>query len=547
MALLKYNICFMAMLFPALVFAISIDHDRNYKEHGRIGVVLNLNANIELQRHDIQIEQLKRGDFQCRVEEGNVSISRQSGGKLWLNFAPCLPKIMENQTGGVPVLYSFRFKLKIGDKWTPLDFKDADMCIVYPEYCDRSTSGLQENTTPVVATSSSSAPNKNASNGSINVISISPTCKALSVLINYELDEIKQRGKPFGKVEFRTISASRRKTMPSNDPNFKWEILFSPNLNDQYDKLDFIFIDKSGAEHKYHCNDNILQKGDVWGACLESLKMYERPVTQSEQNVQSSSNHSLYVIIGLCVILLIIVLAFTYAKSRSKRQSVKLTDKAANSDVEIKSSEITFLNEDKTEKVQWKEPSLKTISSLVDDNYLLLANLTSFYPDSAVANVYIDKQAAYDIFVLVRESVKSRPAPEVGGFLMGREFESQNGSTYDLMIDAFLPDLNPNLQNNVNIQFSDQLSIDELDYVNAHHKSKKVGWIHTHPGHGIFLSPTDINSHFRAFPQLFQIAMVVESYDDYKVGIFSYKRSGKELNNVLSDSNLEFKSLKEYL
>lgn len=215
--------------------------------------------------------------------------------------------------------------------------------------------------------------------------------------------------------------------------------------------------------------------------------------------------------------------------------------------------ETVLLIKNSEEEIKFFEPeapgSSSYVNSIESSNYTKLADLETYYTDTAIANVFIEKGAAKEIFDFVWQSVQIKPSPEVGGFLMGKiQSSAQRQGLYDVYINAFLKDIAPDFQNNVNISFSDAIASDELDYIDTHQGEEKVGWLHTHPGHGVFLSPTDIGSHFRAFPRATQMAIVIESYDNFKTGIFSYRRGAKELNNISDKSTtIEYKSWKEFI
>ena len=57
-----------------------------------------------------------------------------------------------------------------------------------------------------------------------------------------------------------------------------------------------------------------------------------------------------------------------------------------------------------------------------------------------------------------------------------------------------------------------------------------VGWFHTHPGHGVFLSDPDIRSQGQ-FKKPYQFAMVMDTCsENIDVGFFTWK-SNMEINN----------------
>ena len=62
-----------------------------------------------------------------------------------------------------------------------------------------------------------------------------------------------------------------------------------------------------------------------------------------------------------------------------------------------------------------------------------------------------------------------------------------------------------------------------------------IGWFHTHPGHGIFLSEQDLNISYTFFNKPYQIALLLDNQislrnKQLELGIFSFKHNG-EINN----------------
>lgn len=43
-----------------------------------------------------------------------------------------------------------------------------------------------------------------------------------------------------------------------------------------------------------------------------------------------------------------------------------------------------------------------------------------------------------------------------------------------------------------------------------------IGWAHSHPSYGCFLSKTDINTHKELFPEEYQVALVIDPLKDQK-------------------------------
>ncbi|MFW9866805.1 MAG: Mov34/MPN/PAD-1 family protein [Candidatus Thorarchaeota archaeon] len=67
-----------------------------------------------------------------------------------------------------------------------------------------------------------------------------------------------------------------------------------------------------------------------------------------------------------------------------------------------------------------------------------------------------------------------------------------------------------------------------------------VGWWHSHPGIGCFLSNTDLRTQEYFFPESYQVALVVDPIrDEYKFFTLgkSSKKNYKSINNAIISSN----------
>lgn len=111
---------------------------------------------------------------------------------------------------------------------------------------------------------------------------------------------------------------------------------------------------------------------------------------------------------------------------------------------------------------------------------------------------------------------------EVMGFLLG-DIRTWKGTTYVVARDIVTTDLNAT---NVSVRF-DRAGFEKLfaslddsgfDYV-------IVGWYHSHPGHGCFMSKTDINTQNTMFNNPWNFAIVVDPVN-FDVGAFAL-RDGK--------------------
>jgi len=80
------------------------------------------------------------------------------------------------------------------------------------------------------------------------------------------------------------------------------------------------------------------------------------------------------------------------------------------------------------------------------------------------------------------------------------------------------------------------IALEEVMHNDKYKELALIGWFHTHPGHGVFLSKPDLNICNNIFPEPYQFAMVMDtiktaSNEKYHVGLFTKKING-EMNNI---------------
>ena len=109
---------------------------------------------------------------------------------------------------------------------------------------------------------------------------------------------------------------------------------------------------------------------------------------------------------------------------------------------------------------------------------------------------------------------------EVGGVLVGRIHQDKNGPfvKVDATIDALYAE-----EKETELTFTQET----WDYIHkeleSKHKGKKiVGWYHTHPGFGIFLSDRDLFIHQSFFNLPYQIALVYDP-KSHEHGVFAWR------------------------
>lgn len=97
---------------------------------------------------------------------------------------------------------------------------------------------------------------------------------------------------------------------------------------------------------------------------------------------------------------------------------------------------------------------------------------------------------------------------EHGGFLIGKKQELKTAEHYEITVERFVP---VPQRSDVSRLVIHQ---DHLRTVQLALKAGEeiVGWVHTHPGFGVFLSNFDKEQHQRYFPKPWQIAYVMDNH-----------------------------------
>ena len=98
---------------------------------------------------------------------------------------------------------------------------------------------------------------------------------------------------------------------------------------------------------------------------------------------------------------------------------------------------------------------------------------------------------------------------EVGGILVGQWCLDENNQQF-IVIEHALP-ARYTRQGSVYLTFTQDSLVDIHDQIDTNYKGQKiVGWYHTHPSMGVFLSHYDTWLHSHFFPEPWQVALVVE-------------------------------------
>jgi len=142
-----------------------------------------------------------------------------------------------------------------------------------------------------------------------------------------------------------------------------------------------------------------------------------------------------------------------------------------------------------------------------------------------LVSVFMTQQAYSRICVHSVSDMKN----EVGGFLIGQWCLSESHEQF-VEVEYALPARHTR-QGSVYLTFTQESLVDIHDQIDANYKGQKiVGWYHTHPSMGVFLSHYDTWLHNNFFPEPWQVALVVEPVS--AIGGFFIRQTGGILDPI---------------
>jgi proteasome lid subunit RPN8/RPN11 len=113
---------------------------------------------------------------------------------------------------------------------------------------------------------------------------------------------------------------------------------------------------------------------------------------------------------------------------------------------------------------------------------------------------------------------------EVGGVMVGEWCTDRNGRQF-IIVEHAIPALHTT-QSSVHLTFTQDSLVEIHNEIDEHFKGMKiVGWYHTHPRMGVFLSHFDTWLHENFFPEPWQVALVIEPHSAVG-GIFIRQQNG---------------------
>src|SRR5262245_11961971 len=128
-------------------------------------------------------------------------------------------------------------------------------------------------------------------------------------------------------------------------------------------------------------------------------------------------------------------------------------------------------------------------------------------PPGAGADIYLITHL--DVYSAMHEHALDALPNETGGFLLGHVRCDASRGTWHVEVDELIP-VEPLSQNPVHFSFTWR-DVDRVRHHRERNRKALIGWYHTHPDMGIFLSETDLEKTHRVlFAEAFQIALVYD-------------------------------------
>ena len=117
---------------------------------------------------------------------------------------------------------------------------------------------------------------------------------------------------------------------------------------------------------------------------------------------------------------------------------------------------------------------------------------------------------------------------ELGGVLIGRS--GKGSRRLYIVIENFIP-AHKGVSRRASFEFTNEAQTQIHDTLESEFKgSQIVGWFHTHPGYGIFLSSADQFIDENYFKEKYHVAMVLDPRKpDVEVGLFVWDRDQRRV------------------
>lgn len=307
----------------------------------------------------------------------------------------------------------------------------------------------------------------------------------------------------------------------------------------------------------------------------ESEAFMEDPPMESESQLSGAAEENesekegewlipILVVAGITILLMILIVSRRGKGKGQPESSGKADPNADNHDAEISETPMetpVIRNEDddgvaEIESMEEEEFSIDivehealpdeeverlTISELAHSRSHLPVEMSPYWEESFVKQIFLNHQSIEAIDRMVKDQNYYVPdsdaveeVPEIGGFLLGHVYALSEGGV-DVSIETFVP-ITADSQNRYTVKFGGKAWSELDDSLKANPGMKLLGWFHTHPGHGLFLSEADLREHFSLFRQPHQIAMEIDPLTPgYDTAFFTWKDPQAENVNNAED------------
>ncbi len=145
--------------------------------------------------------------------------------------------------------------------------------------------------------------------------------------------------------------------------------------------------------------------------------------------------------------------------------------------------------------------------------------------ETPVVRVFVTQRA----YVRICAHAGSNLEKEVGGWLVGKWRQDQRTGENFIVVETALPARHTQ-QGSAFLTFTQDSQVALHEMLQDDYPDKElVGWFHTHPRMGVFLSEMDVWLHRNFFPEPWQVALVIEPYST--TGGFFIRQSNGRLDS----------------
>lgn len=228
-----------------------------------------------------------------------------------------------------------------------------------------------------------------------------------------------------------------------------------------------------------------------------------------------------------------------------KQISISKRTERSPSDVKIKSSRSNRGGKKKKKsKITIKKRQsvngvleMTVFEDLVKKEKFKQLSLAQHWKNSTIKDVFIHENCIMKLSQFLQQEnlnhiveEKEGAIPEIGGFLMGGYTKVKDQERYQVTLNEFIPFV-PEYHDLYKIEIGTETLVQELgDAQDKYPEMAVIGWFHTHPGHGLFLSMPDLAVQ-KHFSKKYQLAMEIDSLtSNLDTAFFTQKDKGK-MNN----------------